>query len=146
MALSNKYKGNGNVSLAFFGDGASNQGQVYEAFNMAKLWSLPVVFVIEIVCVWRKYPPTPLPTPRVISGAVIVVIITSQITGFGKNPCLTLPLPSSKQCAHIMATITSPNTTVQPSSGRCHQAAAIRPLPSGRGHRAAAPQVREGDF
>lgn len=47
LALSNKYKGNGNVSLAFFGDGASNQGQVYEAFNMAKLWSLPVVFVIE---------------------------------------------------------------------------------------------------
>ena len=47
LALSNKYKGNGNVSLAFFGDGASNQGQVYEAFNMAKLWDLPVVFVIE---------------------------------------------------------------------------------------------------
>jgi pyruvate dehydrogenase E1 component alpha subunit len=47
LALSNKYKGNGNVSLAFFGDGDSNQGQVYEAFNMAKLWSLPVVFVIE---------------------------------------------------------------------------------------------------
>jgi len=47
LALSNKYKNNGNVSLAFFGDGASNQGQVYEAFNMAKLWSLPVVFVIE---------------------------------------------------------------------------------------------------
>ncbi len=47
LALANKYTGNGNVSLAFFGDGASNQGQVYEAFNMAKLWDLPVVFVIE---------------------------------------------------------------------------------------------------
>jgi len=47
LALANKYTGNGNVSLAFFGDGASNQGQVYEAFNMAKLWNLPVVFVIE---------------------------------------------------------------------------------------------------
>ena len=47
LALVNKYTGNGNVSLAFFGDGASNQGQVYEAFNMAKLWDLPVVFVIE---------------------------------------------------------------------------------------------------
>ena len=43
----NKYKDNKKVSLAFFGDGASNQGQVYEAFNMAKLWDLPVVFVIE---------------------------------------------------------------------------------------------------
>ena len=47
LALANQYKNNGNVSLAFFGDGASNQGQVYEAFNMAKLWNLPVVFVIE---------------------------------------------------------------------------------------------------
>jgi len=47
LALANKYTGNSNVSLAFFGDGASNQGQVYEAFNMAKLWDLPVVFVIE---------------------------------------------------------------------------------------------------
>ncbi|WP_026941449.1 pyruvate dehydrogenase (acetyl-transferring) E1 component subunit alpha [Hellea balneolensis] len=47
LALANKYTENGNVSLAFFGDGASNQGQVYEAFNMAKLWDLPVVFVIE---------------------------------------------------------------------------------------------------
>ena len=47
LALANKYTGNGNVSLAFFGDGASNQGQVYEAFNMAKLWDLPVIFVIE---------------------------------------------------------------------------------------------------
>ena len=47
LALANKYKGNNKVSLAFFGDGASNQGQVYEAFNMAKLWDLPVVFVIE---------------------------------------------------------------------------------------------------
>ena len=47
LALANKYTNNGNVSLAFFGDGASNQGQVYEAFNMAKLWDLPVVFVIE---------------------------------------------------------------------------------------------------
>ena len=47
LALANKYKGNNKVSLAFFGDGASNQGQVYEAFNMAKLWDLPVVFIIE---------------------------------------------------------------------------------------------------
>ena len=47
LALAYKYKDNKKVSLAFFGDGASNQGQVYEAFNMAKLWDLPVVFVIE---------------------------------------------------------------------------------------------------
>ena len=47
LAFANKYKDNGNVSVAYFGDGASNQGQVYEAFNMASLWDLPVVYVIE---------------------------------------------------------------------------------------------------
>lgn len=47
LAFANQYRGNGKVCLTFFGDGAANQGQVYECFNMAKLWSLPVVFVIE---------------------------------------------------------------------------------------------------
>lgn len=47
LAFANKYRGNGKVATTYFGDGASNQGQVYESFNMAKLWSLPVVFVIE---------------------------------------------------------------------------------------------------
>jgi len=47
LAFSDKYKGNDNVTFAYFGDGAANQGQVYETYNMAELWSLPVVFVIE---------------------------------------------------------------------------------------------------
>lgn len=47
LAFANKYRGNDHVSLTYFGDGSANQGQVYEAFNMAKLWSLPVIFVIE---------------------------------------------------------------------------------------------------
>ena len=47
LALADKYKGNGNVSFTYFGDGAANQGQVYESFNMAELWSLPVVYVVE---------------------------------------------------------------------------------------------------
>ena len=47
LALANKYRGDGRVAFAYFGDGASNQGQVYESFNMAQLWSLPVVYVIE---------------------------------------------------------------------------------------------------
>ena len=47
LGFANKYLENGAVSLAFFGDGAANQGQVYETFNMAELWDLPVVFVIE---------------------------------------------------------------------------------------------------
>ncbi|APX88390.1 pyruvate dehydrogenase (acetyl-transferring) E1 component subunit alpha [Brevirhabdus pacifica] len=47
LALSDKYRGNDNVTFTYFGDGAANQGQVYETYNMAQLWSLPVVFVIE---------------------------------------------------------------------------------------------------
>ena len=47
LAFADKYLGNGRVTFAYFGDGAANQGQVYETFNMAALWDLPVVFVIE---------------------------------------------------------------------------------------------------
>lgn len=47
LAFANKYRGNDSISYTYFGDGASNQGQVYETFNMAALWKLPVLFVIE---------------------------------------------------------------------------------------------------
>jgi pyruvate dehydrogenase E1 component alpha subunit len=47
LAFADKYKGNTNVTFTYFGDGAANQGQVYETFNMAALWDLPVIFVIE---------------------------------------------------------------------------------------------------
>ena len=47
LGFAHKYRGDGGVCLAYFGDGAANQGQVYESFNMAELWKLPVVYVIE---------------------------------------------------------------------------------------------------
>jgi len=47
LAFANQYRGNDSVSLTYFGDGASNQGQVFEAMNMAQLWKLPVIFIIE---------------------------------------------------------------------------------------------------
>ena len=47
LAFADKYLGNDNVTFVYFGDGASNQGQVYETYNMAELWELPVIFVIE---------------------------------------------------------------------------------------------------
>ena len=47
LALADKYRGNDRVTFTYFGDGAANQGQVYETYNMAELWDLPVIFVIE---------------------------------------------------------------------------------------------------
>ncbi|NNF91541.1 MAG: pyruvate dehydrogenase (acetyl-transferring) E1 component subunit alpha [Boseongicola sp.] len=47
LAFADKYLGNDRVTFTYFGDGAANQGQVYETYNMAQLWELPVIFVIE---------------------------------------------------------------------------------------------------
>ncbi len=47
LAFAHKYRDDGGICMAYFGDGAANQGQVYESFNMAALWKLPIVFVIE---------------------------------------------------------------------------------------------------
>lgn len=47
MAFAYRYRQQANIAVTYFGDGAANQGQVYEAFNMAKLWNLPVLYIVE---------------------------------------------------------------------------------------------------
>jgi pyruvate dehydrogenase E1 component alpha subunit len=47
LAFAHKYRNNGGITTAYYGDGAANQGQIYETYNMASLWKLPIIFIIE---------------------------------------------------------------------------------------------------
>ena len=47
IAFAMKYSGTDNLCISLYGDGAANQGQIFEAYNIAKLWDLPVIFVCE---------------------------------------------------------------------------------------------------
>lgn len=62
IGFANMYLGKANTTIALYGDGASNQGQVFEAFNMAKLWNLPVLFGCESE--------SPASSPKLFSRAV----------------------------------------------------------------------------
>lgn len=72
-ALSSKVLGNGRVSLAFFGDGAANQGVLYESMNMAGIWELPVIFLCE-----NNQYALSTPAHTVTSG-----VIADRAAGFG---------------------------------------------------------------
>ena len=72
-ALSSKVLGNGKVSLAFFGDGAANQGCLYEAMNISGVWNLPVVFLCE-----NNQYALSTPAHTVTSG-----VIADRAAGFG---------------------------------------------------------------
>lgn len=47
IAFAHKYRGDGGVCLALYGDGAANQGQIFEVYNMSKLWDVPCIFICE---------------------------------------------------------------------------------------------------
>jgi acetoin:2,6-dichlorophenolindophenol oxidoreductase subunit alpha len=72
-ALSSKVLGNGRVALAFFGDGASNQGSLYESMNIAGVWKLPVIFLCE-----NNQYALSTPAHTVTSG-----VISERAAGFG---------------------------------------------------------------
>ena len=61
IAFANQYKDNTNTTICLYGDGASNQGQVFEAFNMAKLWNLPILFGCESMAPFPEAVSTPFP-------------------------------------------------------------------------------------
>lgn len=65
IAFAQKYKKTDALSMVYFGDGASNQGQVYESFNMASLWQLPVIYIIEVSVLARRLRPK---LPSLIAG------------------------------------------------------------------------------
>lgn len=90
LAFANQYMGKDNTTLALYGDGASNQGQVFEAFNMAKLWNLPVIFGCE-----SKQPPTNTSsTPTVVSSPLTNYPPSSpQTTNTAWAPPPTAPPP-----------------------------------------------------
>lgn len=47
LAFAHKYRNDGGITVAYYGDGAANQGQIFETYNMASLWKLPIIFIVE---------------------------------------------------------------------------------------------------
>ncbi len=121
IAFAEKYKGSDNLCYTFFGDGAANQGQVYEAFNMAKLWNLPVVYILEnneysmgtsvarstgMTDLWRRGESFGIPGKRIdgmdLDAVFAAVSEASQYVRDGNGPIL-LEMKTYRYRGHSMS-------------------------------------------
>jgi pyruvate dehydrogenase E1 component alpha subunit len=121
IGFAEKYKGSDNLCYVFFGDGATHQGQVYEAFNMASLWKLPVVYIIEnneysmgtsidrstaFPDLWRKGESFGIPGKRVdgmdLDAVYEAVAEASKYVRSGKGPFL-LEMKTYRYRGHSMS-------------------------------------------
>jgi hypothetical protein len=116
LAFADQYQGKKNVSISLYGDGASNQGQVFEAYNMAKLWNLPVIFACESEL---------FPTSSFINPPLMTLQTTSTV--WVPPPTARRPSPSTTSVASTSPVSRSTAWTSSPASKPSHSASSGPP-------------------